>query len=347
MKKAIICGYYGQGNAGDEALLVSILTKLPSEFKPIVLSANPLETSQNYGVESHSRLAIFRQIIQSKKTDLFIWGGGSLIQDVTSIKSPLFYLGLMKLAQLKGLKTLAYAQGIGPINSNLIKQLTKQVLSKCNGISVRDQASAKLLDLWGLKYIIAPDPVWSLPSKINLNLSLLPQPRIAVNLREHSLLTSEKIEILIQALINLQALTQTNILLIPFQAKKDLPICEQIKVKLGDKAQIIQLKDPQELKGLFSQVKMLIGMRLHSLIMSAGEQCSCFAISYDPKVTQLMKEIGINGYELTNLPNNVSEITESWLKVYQELPHLSDNEIVSLTEKADTHQNLFKLIICI
>lgn len=345
LKKAIICGYYGQGNAGDEALLVSILEKLPIEIKPIVLSANPLETQKNYQVESFSRLNIIKQIFKLGKHDLFIWGGGSLIQDVTSIKSPIFYLGLMKLAQLKGLKTIAYAQGIGPIKSTFIQTLTRQVLSKCDGVSVRDKASAKLLDLWRIKYILAPDPVWDLSSKINNNLQLLPPPRIAINLRSHPLLTEEKIHTLIKAVINLQKLTNAHILLIPFQLSKDLIICQQIKNKLQEKAQIISLTNPQELKGIFKQVTMLIGMRLHSLIMAAGEKCTCFAISYDPKVDNLMQEIDIKGYQLDNLPNNPSEITETWLKIYQELPHLSDNSIDSLVENASQHQNLFDILI--
>ena len=37
MKKAILCGYYGLGNAGDEALLLSLLQMLPPNIQPIVL----------------------------------------------------------------------------------------------------------------------------------------------------------------------------------------------------------------------------------------------------------------------------------------------------------------------
>ena len=31
--RAVICGYYGQGNAGDEALLMSLLQMLPEHIK--------------------------------------------------------------------------------------------------------------------------------------------------------------------------------------------------------------------------------------------------------------------------------------------------------------------------
>ncbi|MFM7578576.1 MAG: hypothetical protein ACKO5Q_16785, partial [Microcystaceae cyanobacterium] len=50
--RAVICGYYGQDNGGDEALLVTLLQLLPPGVEAIALSANPAMTSQRYGVKS-------------------------------------------------------------------------------------------------------------------------------------------------------------------------------------------------------------------------------------------------------------------------------------------------------
>ena len=345
MTKAIICGYYGQGNAGDEALLLAILARLPDHIQPIVLSANPAKTSQDYGVICYSRLEIIKQINQLSKNDLFIWGGGSLIQDITSLKSPLYYLFLMFFAQKKGVKTVAYAQGIGPIKTPLIKWLTKQILQKCDRISVRDEGSAKLLQQWNLKYIIAADPVWALPSKINRQVNLLPPPRIAVNLRSHPELTSERLNLLSQVLIELQQQTQANLIFIPLQKSQDLAICEQVSQKLPSNQQIIYLENPQELKGIWSQMDMTIGMRLHSIIMAASEQCPCFALSYDPKVTNLMTQVGIEGYELSKFTSQVSEITQEILYIYYNKVKLSMDKIESLGNSALQHQDLIDSLI--
>ncbi|BAQ62801.1 CsaB protein [Geminocystis sp. NIES-3708] len=345
MKKAVICGYYGQGNAGDEALLVCVLETLPNNFKPIVLSGNPNKTSENYNVISYSRLNIIKEILKLGKKDLFIWGGGSLIQDVTSKKSAIFYLTLMILAQFKGLKTVAYAQGIGPIKTPFIRWLTKQVLRKCDGVSVRDKASAKLLKIWGIKYFLAADPVWALSSKIKQNLELLPNPRIAVNLRSHSSLTEEKIDIISKALIQFKKEIKANIILIPFQKSKDLEICKKVAKNLDNHCQIIMIENPQELKGLFKEVDMMIGMRLHSLIMAKSEQCKCFALSYDPKVASLMKETDIEGYELTELPSEINILTEKWLTIYKKVTNLADNKLMFLAESALQHQHLFDSVI--
>jgi len=337
MRKAVICGYYGQGNAGDEALLLAVLSRLNNEITPIVLSGNPEKTSQDYGVISYSRLGIIKQILKLGKKDLFIWGGGSLIQDVTSIKSPIYYLFLMALAQFKGLKTVAYAQGIGPIKTPFIQWLTKTILRRCDRISVRDQASAKILEKWGIKYIIASDPVWALPSKKREDLELLPSPRIAVNLRSHSSLKKEKIEVISKVLKALQKQLNASIIFIPFQLSKDLEICQELADKLTKNYQIISIENPQELKGLFVSIEMLMGMRLHSLIMAGSENCKCFALSYDPKVTNLMKETGIEGYDLDYLPSSVEEITKKCLDTYNNPNPLTPEHIRNLAENALQH----------
>src|SRR5689334_15311353 len=124
--RALLSGYYGKGNGGDEALLATLLQMLPSHVTPVVLSGNPKETSDRYGVESHNRMAFLPVLQALRSCDVFIWGGGSLIQDVTSSVSPFYYGGLMGLAQRMGLKTVAWAQGIGPLVRPQTRWLAKQ-----------------------------------------------------------------------------------------------------------------------------------------------------------------------------------------------------------------------------
>lgn len=55
--RAVLCGYYGKGNGGDEALLASLLQMLPHGVEPIVLSGNPTQTQLDYGVEAIDRMS--------------------------------------------------------------------------------------------------------------------------------------------------------------------------------------------------------------------------------------------------------------------------------------------------
>jgi len=343
--KAVLCGYYGMGNAGDEALLVSLLQMLPESVVPIVLSGDPKATKKQYGVASCDRKSTFAVLNALKQSQVFIWGGGSLMQDSTSMASAIYYAGLMALAQQRGLKTIAWAQGIGPLNKPFTCWLTKQVLLGCDAISVRDGASAELLNAWQIEPIIAPDPVWAMESSLGTQLQDISQPKVAVILRSHPLLTKNRLKILIQALKDFQAQTDSHILLIPFQPAQDKAISDSISKQLGQHTSIISVNDPKELKGLFQQVKMAIGMRLHSLIMAAAEGCDCYALSYDPKVTQLMSQAQMPGSELTNLSQDSQAITQAWSELFHGQPQLSSIQIQSLVDRALIHQELLRKVI--
>lgn len=335
--RAVICGYYGQGNGGDEALLVSLLQMLPAQVTPLVLSGNPAQTSQRYGVESCARKSIPALWRALGTSDALIWGGGSLMQDATSFANPFYYGGLMWFAQQLGLKTIAWGQGIGPLRHAPSRWLARQVLRRCTAISVRDQASARLLAKWNLTAAIAPDPVWALESLPVKALADLPAPRVAVNLRAHPLLTPPRLAVLAQALADFQQATGTCLLLVPFQASQDLEIARVLAARLPGPQQIMTLEDPRELKGLFRGVEMAIGMRLHSLIMAAAEGCRCFALSYDPKVSQLMAQVSLPGWELGELPETATVVSRAWLQQYENGRPLAPDQIQSLRDRALTH----------
>ncbi|UBF29697.1 polysaccharide pyruvyl transferase CsaB [Kovacikia minuta CCNUW1] len=338
--RVILCGYYGLGNGGDEALLASLLQMLPTSVMPLVLSGNPKQTSDRYGVPAINRKSPRELIKALQQSQVIIWGGGSLIQDVTSAISPLYYAGLMKLAQIMGLKTIAWAQGIGPLKRSLTTWVAQQTFAGCTAVSVRDRGSAALLSEWGVPFTLAPDPVWAMGSKPVSGLWELPAPRVAVNLRSHPLLTPTRMANLTQALIDFQKATQTCILLVPFQEAQDLAIAQTIQPQLPGPSQIMRLEDPQQLKGLFRGVEMAIAMRFHGLIMAAAEECRCFALSYDPKVSQLMQDLELPGWELSSIPDNPHQISQTWIEQYANGSSLSADQIQFRVDQALIHQEV-------
>jgi polysaccharide pyruvyl transferase CsaB len=318
---------------------------LPLDVTPVVLSGNPEETHRHYGVECYNRMAFFSVFKALRSCDAFVWGGGSLIQDATSIISPFYYGGLMALAQVMGLKTVAWGQGIGPLLRSQTRFLAQRNFAGCTQVSVRDVASSRLLSDWSIPHILAPDPVWALESKPVPELVDLPKPRIAVTLRNHPQLTENRLTNLIQALVNLQKETQTFILLLPFQKSEDLAIAEKIHTQLKDVSRVICSEDPQVLKGVFRGVEMSIGMRLHSLIMAASEGSRCFALSYDPKVNHLMEDLKIPGWDLKDLPEDVELISKTWIDYYHHGESLSDTKIQSLVNGAFLHRDLLSKVL--
>jgi polysaccharide pyruvyl transferase CsaB len=340
MVQAVLCGYYGQGNGGDEALLAALLQMLPAQVKPLVLSGNPHQTHDRYGVRAVNRKHPGEIGQALRQSQVFIWGGGSLIQDATSALSPLYYTGLMKLAQTMGLQTIAWAQGVGPLNSSLTRWAAEQSFRGCAAVSVRDLGSASYLSQWNIPFTLAPDPVWALEPKPVAGLWDLPAPRVAVNLRSHPALTPARLEALTQALITFQKATQTCILLVPFQKSQDLPIAQSIQPRLPGPNQIITLENPQELKGLFRGVEMAISMRFHGLIMAAAEECRCFALSYDPKVSQLMADLNLPGWELADIPTDPNQISHTWIEHYANGEALSSDQIRFFVDRALIHREV-------
>ncbi|MGB7086254.1 MAG: polysaccharide pyruvyl transferase CsaB [Phormidesmis sp.] len=367
--RAVLCGYYGMGNGGDEALLASLLQMLPASVTPLVLSGNPQQTRDRFGVEAIPRKSISAVFSALRRSDAFIWGGGSLMQDASSALNPLYYGGLMLLAQRMGLKTVAWAQGIGPLNQPFSRWLTHQALAHCDRVSVRDHNSEALLNQWKRPCLLAPDPVWGLEAVPVKGLWDLPAPRVAVALRPHPQLSESRLEMIAQALANFQKATGVCLVLVPFQPVKDLAIAQFITARLEETRsgpyKIYCLDQPQQLKGLFRGVEMTIAMRFHALVMSAAEGCQSFAISYDPKVEVLASDLSLPGWDLSSSdlsslgpssperqtnsaspaslapwPTDSQTLCKTWLEVYANHQTLTPDQIQSQIDRAFMHKDL-------
>jgi len=165
--KIVISGYYGFDNCGDEAVLMSIvhcLKKLRPDARITVLSGNPEKTRELYDVDAVSRwnpASIARQLATCR---LLISGGGSLLQDVTSARSPGYYLGVIRVALLLRKKVMIYSQGIGPLTLEKNRIKAAGILNRCHMITLRDKGSAELLRELGVKrdIVVTSDPVMAL-----------------------------------------------------------------------------------------------------------------------------------------------------------------------------------------
>ncbi|MFN3926267.1 MAG: polysaccharide pyruvyl transferase CsaB [Pseudanabaenaceae cyanobacterium] len=342
-KTAVICGYYGRGNLGDEAILSVLLQMLPQDWQRVVISGDPRATKNLHGdgiqvCNSYDFWGIFSAM---RRADYFIWGGGSLMQDATSRRSPFYYGSLMRLAQGLGLKTIAWAQGIGPLQYESSAWWAKNCLQNCSAVSVRDRKSAELLKEWGISALFAPDPVWILPAELPRGVGDLPKPRIAVCLKSHPLLDLPKLSQIAEALVLLQMATDAFILLIPFQIQQDQAVAEYLARKIPFCC-VWQDNRPQSVKGLLSTVEMAIAMRLHGVIMALGAGVPCFAISYDPKVRAVMDELGLVGYDLEQMPDDHHQLHEDWLQFYVDGKPLSPEAIATLCRDVLQHQELFQ-----
>ena len=161
MTKYVISGYIGFDNFGDEAIAKVLTSHLKSKGaeKITVLSSSPNKTAKLYGVDSVNFLKFYQPIIES---DVLISGGGSLLQDITSLKSLIYYLAVIVTALVFNKKVIIFAQGFTPFRTKLGKFFTKFVLQYCNEIYVRDTKSQEILKNLNIESKLISDPVFGM-----------------------------------------------------------------------------------------------------------------------------------------------------------------------------------------
>jgi polysaccharide pyruvyl transferase CsaB len=300
--RILLSGYYGFRNTGDEAVLAGIIEGLRRRLPDVelcVLSADPPSTAAEYGVEAADRWRTPVIWSELRRADFFIQGGGSLLQDVTSPQSPVYYLGVLHLARLARTPYMIFAQGIGPLRSPFLRGLTVRNLRRAKAITVRDDESARLLREWGLArpgvQVTADPGLLVAPSGEARRLQLLrqldlspDQPYMVIALREwHGL------HDFLPHLVALLRRRDEALLVLPFQFEKDLPLALDLSRMLPNRVHLPRdLLSPADSAAVIQGARAVIGMRLHAMIFAAAVQTPALAIAYDPKVDVFARRAG-------------------------------------------------------
>jgi polysaccharide pyruvyl transferase CsaB len=363
----MISGYYGFNNFGDEAILKSMVRafkeKIP-QIKILVLSQNPVHTSQTYQVKAINRLHLISILNCLRDTNLFISGGGGLLQDSTGKGwSILYYLGLILGAKIIRVPVMIYAQGIGPINQPINKKLMKWILNKVDLITVRDNFSKELLENLGVvkpSIYVNSDPSFLLNKKdINCILENYPhiqelmnsdnRPIIGVSVREYKGNRSDLKIMFAQLADYLIEKYKVKIVFLPFKFDDDVQVSEEILSLMKNQADILKIKlEPEELISILSQFSLMIGVRLHSIIFSSMANLPFIAFKYDPKIKNFVAELGLSELllELDNVSlEKIQEKIEYIRENKDRIKEILSEKVKDLKEKALINNNLvFKLL---
>lgn len=291
--RVLFSGYYGLGNAGDEAVLaasVGMFRQRRPELALAALTARPAPTRAALGIDAAPRMQPLAALNQIRRCSLFLSGGGSLLQDRTSLKSLLYYLVLLDLARRMGKKTMVFAQGIGPLVRPQAREWTVKVLSRVDAITVRDAESAELLQQLGVRgpaVEVTADPVFALAPQVTerVTSAAAQRPVIGVALRPWPGV-ERVLEALVPALERFEG--EAAVQAWPLYPAEDLPLCEELVRRLPW-AQVLRSElAPAEWMALAGWSDAVVGMRLHALIFAAARGVPLVGISYDPKVDALL-----------------------------------------------------------
>ena len=300
-KRVVISGYYGFDNTGDEAVLFSIIQALYKECKKekieiIVLSNQAEKTSKAYGVKAINRWDIKKIYKEIKGCDLLISGGGSLLQDVTSNKTIPYYLMVIKMAQVLKKEVVFYAQGYGPVNQGYNKFLVKKVLNKVEHIFVRDidsQKSLKEIGVTRTSIVVTADPVIGMETQKELPVAVTKlldpsKDKVRVGIYLRSWKNDQQLMERIQVLCRILVKEGIEIFFIPMQHPGDAELLKGIVLEDSQQHSITSPLEVEEVLTLTGKMDLVIGMRLHALIMATAQEVPVVALSYDPKVDAFM-----------------------------------------------------------
>lgn len=290
----VISGYFGFDNAGDEAILRSMVHSFKNTFpmcKITVLSNNPQKTAAYYEVNAVDRWNYKEVYSALKSSDCLISGGGSLLQDVTGTKSLGYYLAIVMLAKMLKKPVFFYAQGIGPVRTSFGKYLVRTIVNKVDYITVRDRQSELELFEMGVnkpKVTVTADAVLSMPPCTEVS-----HPKmVCISVREWQ--GESRFHKAIAEVCDDFCEAGYKVYFIPFQHPQDIEISKQIAARMTNKAYIAE--EPlsiDEISCALAHAEVVIGMRYHALVLAAINNVPFIGIEYDPKVTNFLKQTGM------------------------------------------------------
>lgn len=304
---AVICGAYGKGNSGDNAILNAIVSQLhhiDPDLPITVLSRDTMETRLCAGVNAVYTFNLPKIGRLLRDTKLYISGGGTLMQDATSTRSLLYYLYSIRQAKRAGCKVMLYGCGIGPIDRERNRRRAGKTLDRCADIiSVRDRYSYDTLHELNVvkpEIHVNADPALLIdpPESEALN-GYLRRSGIAEGKRYMMLAVrswegfTEKVPAFAAACEYAAAEYGLTPLLYAMEPSRDAAAVKQVSEKLRCPHLTLNAgTDGAEILALIRRMSLVVSMRLHTLIFASGQGVPMVGVVYDPKVRGFLDYLG-------------------------------------------------------
>ncbi len=304
---AVICGAYGHGNIGDDAILRSIIRSVKGLDKDLpitVLAKNTDSVKKRHRVGSIYTLNIPGMLRALASSRLYINGGGTLIQNATSQRSLWYYLFTLWAAKRLGNRVDMYGCGIGPVKGRFNKFLVRRVLnSSVDTITLREEDSLRELEGFGVTRptaLLSSDPALVLPPA--------PEEEALAYLEAHGL--SPKGDYICFMLRSWQGFTgkapafaqcarhasQAHGLTPVFLSLNrgpDTAAAQKVAAAIEGPCIVLDdLEEPELIITVLRYMRIVVSMRLHGLIFSSLSGLPMVGVSYDPKISSFLRYLG-------------------------------------------------------
>ena len=300
----------------------------------------------------------YQKLTEMRGSDLLIIGGGNLLMDLYSLM-PLHILVFTLLAKIAGVPLMFYAVGAGPIRTIKGQLFLKLAVRLAKRITVRDLESANLLSKKRItnEAIVSADPALTLhvdqrqhnlraahketrPLKIGITVVPYYDPRYWPKPNEE--LYSLYVQSMADIVNNIIDRLDCQIISFTTNYPADLNTAVDIYSHLKDQSKCTVINRRlcvQELIEIIDGCDLVIGTRLHSLILSYVSLVPFVGIVYQPKVRAFCKSIGFDNLVVDLGP----EITVEPAAILDKINYLLNHKEQVLKSMKETLGNLREL----
>lgn len=323
----LISGYYGEKNAGDEAILAGILQEISRrdpEARFAVLSFDPGDTLRRHGAD-HDLAALSTSLRSPgplleamRSAHLLISGGGSFLHEADfelhgrsflfregKLRPVPYFLSIVLMARSRRLPVMWYAQGLGPLHTRSARLAVARAASLSQAVTWRDPDSARLAYEIGVRapvQMVVPDPAYGLaPASREAARAELaragvdPGVRLLAVCPRPWLGRTGYLDALGDAMEEAADVLGLEILLVPFHEVQDPPVCETLAARpgLAGRARVLPpVASPALLAAVLGEAELVVAMRLHSGILAAIAGVPAVVVDYDPKTRAFAAQTG-------------------------------------------------------
>jgi colanic acid/amylovoran biosynthesis protein len=264
------------------------------------------------------------------------------------------YILRLLIAVKSGIHLQFHYNTIGNSGSLLFDKLSYIVLTHAT-IRVREKVSQQYLKSIGLESEIGPDSAFILPSISVANKSVLIGFIPAEFSSWHPDFRKSKIEAVVKQkiylpIINYVKNSHYTLLLIPhFNNEQKTGFCAKIRdelIKLGMEPQKIivakNVKNCYDYDNVISKCKIIIGMRYHSIILSAKNGIPFVSLSYEYKMKEVCRYCNMDAFtiDLASLEHQPKEKLISLIyKIEEEYECIKNKLLITSTKLKKKFEN--------
>lgn len=287
-----------------------------------------------------------------QQSDFLMIGGGNAIFDLSpATLSAQRFDQVVSLAKQHQLPIFVSSIGIGPFSTKKQQNAAIATLKKCDFVSFRDKRSLEYLKNAGHPAAYASvDPVFLLPEVETfeqLKAQKKLQQRIGICVIDYRITGCSRKDYLnylkdMKNLIHDLAAAKKEIMLFSSEVQ-DYETIETLYVEFlkNPQVNVVFVKEKEDLLALYQSLNLVIGTRMHSMIVAVSQFVPIIGLSWQQKVVEMFKNLGIEEDVLAIA--DLSKKREILSKKIDEKLENTDQELIEMRRHKEEMRRAFAI----